>query len=155
MEPNDLTLKVSDLGYVNIRANLVLVHPIKGILFHTLPEWNGELTLFGGRVKFGETLEEACHRELEEELGLTLQVEDLWWDETIFVNTMANKYEGAIFHEFSGFGVYFLPSDYDVKTIEIDGVIHHCQWVNLSNLNTDRHLFFPEKIPQMILKRLG
>lgn len=154
MEANDLTLKVNDAGYVNIRANLVLIHPTKGILFHTLPRWNGELTLFGGRVKFGEALEDSCHRELEEELGLTLRVEDLWWDETIFVHTMASKYEGSIFHEFSGFGVYSLPSDYDVEAVEIDGQDHLCQWVSISDLKTDKYSFFPEKLPQMLLNRL-
>lgn len=154
MEANDLTLKVNDQGYVNVRANLVLIHPTKGILFHTLPEWNGEMTLFGGRVKFAETLIGACDRELEEELGLILPIQNTWWENTIFVNTFAKKYYGTTFHEFSGFGVYYLPEEYDVKHIEMDGRNHMCHFIPINELTSDKYSFVPPKIGEIIAKKL-
>lgn len=151
MESNDLTIQVSEKGYVNVRANLVLIHPQKGILFHTFPTWNGELTLFGGRVKLGESLKDACDRELEEELGLKLPIQKTWWEENIFVNTMTPKYDQCLFHEFSGFGVYYLPDGYDVdKIIEIDGIVHSHTWVDPQELENDIHTFFPAEIGKMI-----
>lgn len=150
METTDLTVQVNEDGYINVRANLILIHPHKGILFHTLPSWNGELTLFGGRMKLGETLADACARELAEELNLTLELTDSWWEESIFVNTFSNKYEGKIFHEFSGFGVYQLPAEYDVKTVVIDGVEHTCAFVPAALLTSDAFRFVPPKLGTMI-----
>lgn len=155
MEANDLTLKVTENGYVNVRANLVLIHPQKGILFHTLPHWNGELTLFGGRVKFAETLEAACQRELEEELGLALPMQKTWWNVNIFTNTWTAKYNQCTFHEFSGFGAYTLPLDYDVAEIEIDEVKHRCQWVTIDQLKANEYQFVPEALPRMLLDELA
>ncbi|MGL4662513.1 MAG: NUDIX domain-containing protein [Culicoidibacterales bacterium] len=154
MEVNDLTLKVNDNGYVNVRANLILIHPEKGVLFHTLPHWNGELTLFGGRVKFAETLEEACNRELEEELGLELPIEKTWWDNLIFTNVFAKKYYGTTFHEFSGFGVYYLPKDYDVEYVEIDNLIHTCQFLPIDELTSGKYTFVPPKIGELIAQNI-
>lgn len=154
MEVNDLTLKVNDKGYVNVRANLILIHPTKGILFHTLPHWNGELTLFGGRVKFAETLEEACNRELEEELGLELPIEKTWWDNLIFTNIFTRKYYGTTFHEFSGFGLYYLPDDYDVEHVEIDNIVHTCQFLPIDELTSGKNAFVPPQIGELIAKNI-
>lgn len=152
MEANDLTLKVNESGYINVRANLVLIHPTRGILFHTLPEWNGEMTLFGGRVKFAETLEEACHRELEEELGLVLPIQRMWWEDTIFKNTFSKKYEDAIFHEFSGFGVYHLAETYDIQQVEIDNRAHICQFIPVDELCSGKYSFAPPKLGELLTK---
>lgn len=155
MEVNDLTLKVDDQRYVNVRANLVLIHPQKGILFHTLPWFeNNELTLFGGRVKFAETLEMACHRELEEELNLQLPLDKTWWCDHVFLNTFSERYQGTTFHEFSGFGLYYLPETYDVNKVMIDGEVHTCHWLPLDRLLDETVAFVPPKLGEMIAKQV-
>lgn len=151
---SDLTLKTAG-GYVNIRANLILIHPKKGLLFYTLPHRKNELTLFGGRVKFGETLKEACHRELDEELGLNLEMKQSWWSDHIFQNTIARKYERCLFHEFSGFGVYDLPLHYDADVIEVDDVPHICHWVSIGDLKRDIHTLFPKQLRRILIENLN
>lgn len=156
MAKNDLTLPVNDLGFVQVRANLVLIHPKKGLLFHTFPQWDGDLLLFGGRVQFGETLEDACHRELKEELGLELNIVRTWWDCSFFKNvySFSKKYNGAMFHEFAGFGLYYLPDDFEIEDFELDGFLHQPRFVPLEELSSGHLAFVPPRINEMILNGL-
>ena len=60
---------------VIIRANKILVQKDKNGCEYALP---------GGHVKIGETLENALIRELQEELGITVQCGRMLWSEECF-----------------------------------------------------------------------
>jgi len=55
------------------------------IFFMTSPKWPGKYAIPGGRVEYGETLEDALEREIKEEAGLSVyDIKYLGIQESIF-----------------------------------------------------------------------
>lgn len=71
MEKNDLTASVGD-GIVNIRVGAIIMKGNQFLMAGN--EQSNYLYSVGGRVKFGETAEEAVIREVYEETGAQMEV---------------------------------------------------------------------------------
>lgn len=93
----DLTLK-TEMGLFNHRVAAVIVHNNK-LLTQKNVQTN-EYYLPGGRINYGESSEDAVIREMQEELGITVNdYRTLWINECFFVDS------GTRFHEV---GIYYL-----------------------------------------------
>lgn len=90
----------------------------------------------GGKVKFGETAEEAVIREVYEETGVWAEVDRLGFvHENFFRSSGLNK--GAAYHELALF-YYIKPSDdFDNinMTFEENGTTEHLTWIGLDNIS--------------------
>ncbi|MFC7680763.1 NUDIX hydrolase [Paenibacillus sp. GCM10028914] len=84
----------------NFRVAGILIHNGRLLLHTTRTDdfWN----LPGGRVEFNESTEQALIRELQEELGVTIQIERL-----VYVNEDFFEYNDKKYHEI---GFYYLMS---------------------------------------------
>ncbi len=63
--------------YPEPTVGAVILNKKGEVLFIRSPKWFGRLTLPGGHVELGETLEEAVEREAREETGLKVKVKRL------------------------------------------------------------------------------
>lgn len=97
LRPVDLTLKTQK-GIFNHRVAAVITQNHK--LLAQKNTKTDEYYLVGGRVRFGESSEEALVREIKEELGVSVSdFKPLWINECFFID------EGRRFHEI---GMYYL-----------------------------------------------
>ncbi len=95
----DLTVKM-DGGTFNYRVAAILIHD--GKLLAMRDERSPYHYLPGGRVKLGETAEDAVLREIREELGIECQIQrPLWLNQGLFTEDTC----GERFHELC---LYFL-----------------------------------------------
>ncbi len=75
-------------------------------------EWEEFWTLPGGRAEIGETAEQTLKREMQEELGASVEIiRPLWFVESFF------EYDGKDWHEI---GLYFLMRFLDRGPIIVD-----------------------------------
>lgn len=97
----------------------------------------------GGRVKMGETAEDAVIRELEEELGIMPKiVRPLWLNQAFFVEDV----DGLHYHELC---LYFLMdvSGTDLLSrgeqfcVQEEGQTHHFEWLAFERLKEE--YFYP------------
>lgn len=104
----------------------------------------------GGRVKMGETAEDAVIRELEEELGIMPKiVRPLWLNQAFFVEDV----DGLHYHELC---LYFLMdvSGTDLLSrgeqfcVQEEGQTHHFEWLAFERLKEEYFypLFLKEEI---------
>lgn len=97
LRPVDLTLK-TEKGIFNHRVAAVITQNHKLLAQKNVK--TDEYYLVGGRVRFGESSEEALVREIKEELGVSVSdFKPLWINECFFID------EGRRFHEI---GMYYL-----------------------------------------------
>jgi 8-oxo-dGTP pyrophosphatase MutT (NUDIX family) len=78
------------------------------ILLHTTLKddfWN----LPGGRVEFNESTDSALAREIEEELGIQINIEKL-----IYVNEDFFKYDNKRYHELGFYYLISFPEDHEI-----------------------------------------
>lgn len=153
----DLTLSLSSDEVVNVRANLVIIVG-DSILFHSIERWEDKyITLFGGRVKFGETLASALKRELFEELSI---VADLlyckWYDHFFDDYDETSKHFKKKIHEFSGFGILYLNEEYIHKNYEIDGIQHKTTLISINSILENKvNNIYPNSIQESLKDYLG
>ncbi|GGH27670.1 NUDIX hydrolase [Paenibacillus segetis] len=91
----------------NFRVAGILIHNGKLLLHTTKTDdfWN----LPGGRVEFNESTEQALIRELQEELGVTIQLERL-----VYVNEDFFEYDCKKYHEIGFYYLMSLPANHDI-----------------------------------------
>lgn len=106
IQPLDLTLKTKK-GIFNHRVAAVITHNHK--LLAQKNTKTDEYYLVGGRVRFGESSQEALIREIKEELNITVSdFRPLWINECFFIDS------GQQFHEI---GMYYLV---DIKNTDFN-----------------------------------
>jgi len=100
----------------------------------------GKLDLAGGFVDFGETAENACKRELQEELGITINENKLK-----YICSIPNiyPYKGIIYHTMDLFFEYKVTEKLEIvlEKHEISDAI----WIKSSNLDLDELAFDSQK----------
>ena len=128
----DLTFRRAE-GTFNVRAAAVILHEERLL---TVVHGNaGHYALPGGRVHLHETMEQAIHRELQEELGFTpASVRPLWLNQAFF--TVA---DGTPFHELAIYYLVDFTGSNLLKRGETfegrDGPLPlHFRWLPLSSL---------------------
>ncbi len=136
----DLTVKM-DAGIFNYRVAAVMIHD--GKLLAMKDERSPYYYLPGGRVKLGETAEDAVLREVREELGIEGRIaRPLWLNQGFFTEDTC----GERFHEIC---LYFLidPSGSDILSRggRFKGTdLGHDQWFTwLPFENLESEYFYP------------
>lgn len=107
-------------GILNIRAGAIIMK--NGKVLMAKDEKDEYYFSIGGRLKFGETAEEAVIRETFEETGIKLSVDSLGFiHENYFVGDQYNK-KNKLVYEISFFYYMNVPNDFEPTSYSyIDG----------------------------------
>lgn len=110
----DITVPCGD-GLLIIRAGAIIMKNGKILMVgnHITP---GYLYTVGGRLKFGETAEEAIVREVQEETGVRLEVDRLGFVEEYFFLGDIEPNVGKLIYEVSFFFYMKVPEDFEPKS---------------------------------------
>ena len=105
----DISFRLEDRRF-NYRVSAMLLSGTRILAMHD--ERSPYFYLPGGRVKLGETAEQAVVRELEEALGVTLKIaRPLWLNQAFFTEDV----DGFRYHELC---IYFLMDLSDTDLLE-------------------------------------
>lgn len=105
----DISFRLEDRRF-NYRVSAMLLSGTRILAMHD--ERSPYFYLPGGRVKLGETAEQAVVREIEEELGVTLKIaRPLWLNQAFFTEDV----DGFRYHELC---IYFLMDLSDTDLLE-------------------------------------
>lgn len=128
----DLTFK-TDQGRFNYRVGAVIMRDRKVLMVK-----NEDAPYYysvGGRVKLGESCEEALLREIEEELGVKATIErPLFFNESFFNEEVS----GEKFHEVSIYFSVKLPDDnmpLTCRSVTENGSVESLHWLEIDKLN--------------------
>ena len=125
---SDCTVKIDD-GFINIRVGAIIMKD--GLLLMAgAPNSEldrGYLYTVGGRVKFGETAEEAIVREVLEETGTRLDIDRLGFiQEAFFYGDVGDK-TGKLVYETEYFFYMKVPDDFEPVSRGIEEKLH---WID-------------------------
>lgn len=112
--PVDMTVPCDD-GLINIRVGAIILRNGKFLMVgnRKRPEY---LYSVGGRVKFGETAEQAVRREVFEETKVHMEVDRLGFvHENYFYGDNANN-KGKVIYELSFYFYMEVPADFNVQS---------------------------------------
>ncbi len=119
----DLTFKFDDKCF-NYRVGAIIIH--NGNVLFAKNEHSPYYYSVGGRVHFGETLEEAVVREVKEETGVALRIDRLGFLlESFFTEELSKK----VYHEIGCF--YYMNYD---GTKDLTSYKHSCEIAKEENL---------------------
>ena len=99
-------------GLVNLRVGAIIIKDGKLLMVGNKirPEY---LYSVGGRIKFGETAEEAVIREVQEETGVQMEIDRLGFvHENYFYGDAASNY-GKLIYEISFYFYMKVPEDFE------------------------------------------
>ena len=139
MKHNYLTVSAGD-GILNIRVGAIIQRDGK-----VLMAANDRMDYYysvGGRVRFGETAEEAVVREVLEETGTRMKVERLGFvHEDFFMGE--EVHHGRPIHEIAFFYYMDVPADFDpvCHSIAVTGAREWLEWIDPA---TEPRKLFPE-----------
>ena len=132
MGKNDMTAECCG-GFINIRAGAIIMKDGK-ILMVGNPDTD-YLYSVGGRLKFGETAEEAVVREVLEETGVKMEVDRLGFvHELYFLGDSAYNL-GKTVYEISYYFYMKPPDGFDPSSLSFteDGTKEYLTWVSLDD----------------------
>ena len=139
MEENNITVKIAN-GKFSYRVGAIIIDSNKVLLVKNFKE--PFYYTVGGRIKFGETTEEAVLRESLEETGIPLEIDRLLFIQENFFIMESNK---GKFHELVLY--YLMKANEKIKEInkkvfseEYDNAI--LDWYKIENL--DKIIVYPD-----------
>ena len=109
MTGSDLTLPVDD-GVLNVRVGAVILRDGKFLMVGNRRA--PYLYSVGGRIRFGETAEQAVRREVFEETGVSMEVDRLGFVHENFFYSDTGKTWGKLYYEISLFFYMKVPADF-------------------------------------------
>ena len=126
---NDMTVQCGD-GFINIRVGAIIMKEGKVLMVGN--ERSDYLYSVGGRVKFGETAEEAVVREVYEETGVKLEVERLGFVHENYFRSDAPDKEGKLMYEISFFFFMKVPHEFSPisNSFTEDNAKEYLEWVS-------------------------
>lgn len=124
----DLCVK-TDEGILNIRVGAIIMKNDKFLMVEN--DHFDYLYSVGGRIKFGETAEEAVQREVFEETGVKMEIDRLGFIHENFFRGDSSIKKGNIVHEISFFFYMKVPSDFEpvCNSFTEDGTREHLVWI--------------------------
>lgn len=137
----DISFKTGN-GKFNYRVCAMLISDKKILAVYHHGE-SPYYSLPGGRVKMGETVEQAVLREVQEELGITPKISrPLWFDQAFFTKDV----DGLRYHELC---LYFLMDISDTDLLQrgraftqMEGKLTHTfEWIEFDRLK--KETFYP------------
>lgn len=120
-----------DNGIVNIRVGAIIMK--NGKLLMVGNERSGYLYSVGGRIKFGETAEEAVVREVMEETGVRMEIDRLGFVHENYFYGDAPSNRGKLIYEISFYFYMKVPDDFMPisESFTDDGSEEFLRWVSL------------------------
>ncbi len=137
----DICVPVGD-GIVNVRVGAIIEK--NGRLLMVGDDRHDYVYTVGGRIRIGESAEEALVRELREETGCTLEIdrlgfvhEDFFWGDTPSTT-------GKLIHELGFYFYMKTPADFepDGESLKAEGRGEHLEWVSPDTEKTIYPTFF-------------
>ncbi|HRG62299.1 MAG TPA: NUDIX domain-containing protein [Burkholderiales bacterium] len=131
MNNQDLTFK-TPAGRFNYRVGAIIIRDGKVLMVQN--QLSRCYYSVGGRIKYGESSEEAIIREVFEETGVYLEIDRLGFiHENFFVEQVTNE----TFHELSLYYYMKTPENFapHCKSITENGIIESLSWLNINHLN--------------------
>lgn len=125
---NDLCVKTED-GILNIRVGAIIMRDDEFLMVEN--ERDEHMYSVGGRIKFGETAEEAVVREVFEETGVKMEVDRLGFVHENFFPGDSLVKKGNIVHEISFFFYMKVPKDFEPVCMSFteDDVKERLVWI--------------------------
>lgn len=130
-----------DNGLVNIRVGAIIIKDNKVLMVGN--DRVDYLYSVGGRIKFGETTEEAVIREVFEETGVKMQVDRLGFvHENLFCGDGIFK-NGKLVYELSYFFYMKVPEDFCIQSQSFteDNVKERLCWISLDEIENYPKLY--------------
>ena len=120
-----------DDGILNIRVGAIIMKDGKILMVGN--ERANYLYSVGGRIKFGETAEEAIVREVYEETGVKMEIDRLGFVHENYFYGDAPSNLGKLIYEISFFFYMKVPSDFAPisESFTEDNSKEHLKWVSL------------------------
>ena len=106
---SDCTVKI-DEGFINLRVGAIIMKGNKFLMAGN--EKSNYLYSVGGRIKFGETAEEAVIREVYEETGVQMEVDRLGFIHENYFYGDCEKKKDKLIYEVSFFFFMKVPEDF-------------------------------------------
>ncbi len=125
---SDLCVKIDD-GILNIRVGAIIMKDDRFLMVEN--DMFDHMYSVGGRIKFGETAEEAVVREVFEETGVKMEIDRLAFiHENFFPGDSVVK-RGNIVHEISFFFYMKVPADFEpvCESFTEDGLKERLVWI--------------------------
>ena len=135
----DLCVKMDD-GILNIRVGAIIMKDDKFLMVEN--DIFDYMYSVGGRIKFGETAEEAVVREVFEETGVKMEIDRLGFiHENFFPGDSVVK-RGNIVHEISFFYYMKVPNDFEPVCLSFteDGNKERLVWIKADH----QKKYYPE-----------
>ena len=135
---SDMTVECGE-GFINIRVGAIIMKDGKFLMAGN--ERNDYLYSVGGRVKFGETAEEAVVREVYEETGVKMEIERLGFvHENYFIGNDYNK-SGKLIYEVSLFFYMKVPEDFEPVCTSYTEEDHNREYLKWVSPDTEETVF--------------
>ena len=128
MMKHDLCVKTED-GILNVRVGAIIMKDNRFLMVEN--DRFDHMYSVGGRIKFGETAEEAVVREVFEETGIKMEIDRLGFvHENFFPGDSLSK-QGNIVHEISFFFYMKVPTEFKplCNSFTEDGDKEHLVWI--------------------------
>ena len=145
-EEHNLTLTGDFDGVVNLRVGAIIERDGKFLMAGN--GGAGYLYSVGGRLRFGESAEEALLREVYEETGWHLAVESLGFIHENFFIAKDGPYTGRKFYEISFYYFVYVPENFEPKQqgVTEGGRSEFLTWVTADDPRPIYPEFFREEL---------
>ncbi len=136
---HDMTVPI-DGGFINIRVGAIIMKDSRLLMVGN--EHSDYLYSVGGRLKFGETAEQAVVREVLEETGVKMEIDRLGFVHENYFYADAGAMDGKLLYEISFFFYMKTPEDFEpvCKSFSEAGSPERLEWITLDCERT----FYPE-----------
>ena len=136
---HDLCVKMED-GILNIRVGAIIMKDDRFLMVEN--DRFDHMYSVGGRIKFGETAEEAVMREVFEETGVKMEIDRLGFIHENFFPGDSLKKQGNIVHEISLFFYMKVPKDFEpvCDSFTEDGDKERLVWIRADH----QKKYYPE-----------
>lgn len=140
-EARDLTLPAGG-GVLNVRVGAIIRRG--GAVLMVGGDALDYYYSVGGRIRFGETAEQAVLREVEEETGVRLEIDRLGFIHEDFFTGDLGEFSGRPVHEIGFYFYMKVPEDFEpvCGSMAVDGSAEHLIWVPLDAEKTIYPTFF-------------
>ena len=134
---SDLTLP-ADEGFVNLRVGAIIRKDGKVLMVGN--DGSDYDYSVGGRIRFGETAEDAVMREVEEETGVRLEIDRLGFIEENFFYGDSPGSRGRLIYELSFYFYMKVPEDFEpaCSSFTENGVPERLEWIDPAS---DRRIY--------------
>lgn len=136
---HDLCVKMED-GILNIRVGAIIMKDDRFLMVEN--DRFDHMYSVGGRIKFGETAEEAVVREVFEETGIKMEIDRLGFIHENYFPGDTLKKQGNIVHEISFFFYMKVPTNFEpvCDIFTEDGAKERLVWIRADH----QKKYYPE-----------